>query len=191
MTLIHKHRIHWQIPLSDLSLAQLYSACLLRTDSVHLFFPRLYPLFSLSLPLQYTALPLCPLCCASEWVPSYHLHPSLYQCARLYCNYVPLLDKCWPSTLLPSDRIERKGETFDWSAGVPLIHFSLTLIPKVLIHFLSMKHCLTAMTELTVLYVRMPGIFTIFYIVTFHALCCPQQTTNKQSWPNCIIKLID
>lgn len=81
-------RIHGLIPVSDLSLTQLYPACLLRTHSLRLVFLNDFPVI--------VSTPLC-----------------LCQCVRLYCNGVPVVDRYRLCSLFPIDRSERKGETPD------------------------------------------------------------------------------
>lgn len=156
-------RIHRLIPLSDFSLIFTLPVSWEHTPSIS-FFPCLNPLFSLL--LLYTAFSLSPHRCVPEWLPGHHFHPTLCFCQRacLYCNGIPAVDKCQLCSLFPIDRNERKGETSDWSARVPLTHFPHSLVPSLQIHFLSLTQHLTIWTESTADYVRMPGKYTILYM---------------------------
>lgn len=115
-------RIHGLIPLSDLSLTQLYPTCLLRADSLSCFFPCLNPLFSFC----YTNLWFSVL--LNNFPAIVSIHPlCLWQCACLCCNHVPAIDRCSLCFLFPTDRNEREGGTSDWSLRLPSLN-SLTLL---------------------------------------------------------------
>lgn len=151
-------RIHGLIPLCDLSLTQLHSACLLRTASLHRFFFMLNTLFSPPISLclphfsAHSTLSQSPLLCSRmicrSSVPSPPPPLCLCQLARLYCNGVPAVDKCRLCSLLPIDRDERRGEASDWSARVLLTHFPYSFAPSQPIDFLSLTWHVTIWPDL-------------------------------------------
>lgn len=126
-----------QIPLSDLSLTQLYPAWFLRTNSLSVSFPSFKPfILSLPLPTKHHFLTQSASLCVSEG--SFHPSLCLCQCGCLYCNGVPAADRCRLCSLFPIDRYERKGETSDWSSRLPLHTFLTPFFLQILIHFWSL-----------------------------------------------------
>lgn len=91
---LSRQRIHGLIPLSDHSLTHLYPTCLLRKDSLHLYFP-LSKTFILSLCYSSRSPPV-PFAAFLNDFPVIVSNPPLClcQCVHLYYNGVPAVDKC-------------------------------------------------------------------------------------------------